>query len=809
MTFGNLTQSYTGSPLTPTVTTVPAGLAVILTGVPQTNAGSYPVTARVNDSVYQGSAGAVFVINKASATVTLGNLTQTYTGSPLAPTVTTVPAGLNVIVTGGPQTNAGSYPFTATISEANYQGSGTGTFVINKATPTVTIANLQQTYTGSPLSPTVTTLPAGLKVIVTGFPQTNAGFYPVTAAVNDPNYLPGSVTDSFLIDKALAVFVWDHLIQTYTGTPLSPGVTTIPAGLTVVITGTPLPQVNAGSYPITGTINDLNYRGVSPASFFIQPAPATVTLSNLTQTFTGSPLSPTVTTVPAGVSFKFFNGAPQTNAGVYPVTAGVTNPNYITASGTGGGTFRINKASVPVTLKATPLYFANGTWSSTNPKPASCASVSGICQAYSDQMKFTVTLPAFAGTDSENVLTPVPCATASGTVIAPCVNVAVGGQTYGPVALTSAGSTLTGTITPALVNGPGAYSFGAVTPVAGSNPNLSLTTSNASDHFTVVAEDALLTYTGLTDFTTAPNVTAQNIAVSYTVQDPSAVNSSNPNYDPSSGNIQLARFTFTLTGTSPSGPVTRSCSTGSGSLVSTGAGTVTAQCVINSVPTNGSYTLTATAQSFPLPDGSVAPYIPAGGDVSVAIKNGNDGVGSIKGDGAQTAEYLASSQPAQGKYPAFGLLTPAPGTKVKFDFKGDYQKKGIDAKATIEIQAMAQTTDPEGNAKPKKELHTYRIEADQIESLTIEPPLELWVSTAKITDATDHNKVVSTNAQLQMVMHAVAEGKEGKGDKPSLSIQVSDDTNGLWFSNNWTGVNTAVSETTPQIQEGMITFKEK
>ena len=82
----------------------------------------------------------------ATAPVTLGNLAQTYTGSPLAATATTVPSGLTVILTYDGSTIAPtapeSYAVVATISDANYQGSTTGTLVISKATATVTLNGL-------------------------------------------------------------------------------------------------------------------------------------------------------------------------------------------------------------------------------------------------------------------------------------------------------------------------------------------------------------------------------------------------------------------------------------------------------------------------------------------------------------------------------------------------------------------------------------------------------------------------------------------------------------------------------------------
>ena len=200
VTLSNMTQTYTGSALTPTATTTPAGLTIVWTNAPQTNAGTYTVTATVNDTNYQGSASGSFVINKTTATVTLGSMTQTYTGSALTPTATTNPAGLTIVWTGAPQTNAGTYPVTATINNTNYQGSASGSFVINKATATVTLGSMTQTYTGSALTPTATTNPAGLTIVWTGAPQTNAGTYPVTATINNTNY-QGSASGSFVINN--------------------------------------------------------------------------------------------------------------------------------------------------------------------------------------------------------------------------------------------------------------------------------------------------------------------------------------------------------------------------------------------------------------------------------------------------------------------------------------------------------------------------------------------------------------------------------------------------------------------------------
>ncbi len=159
VTLGSLAQTYTGSPLAATASTVPNGLTVNFTyngsSTTPTAAGSYTVVGTISDANYQGSSTGTLGIGKAAATVTLGSLAQTYTGSPLAATASTVPNGLTVNFTyngsSTAPTAAGSYTVVGTISDANYQGSSTGTLGIGKAAATVTLGSLSQTYTGSPL----------------------------------------------------------------------------------------------------------------------------------------------------------------------------------------------------------------------------------------------------------------------------------------------------------------------------------------------------------------------------------------------------------------------------------------------------------------------------------------------------------------------------------------------------------------------------------------------------------------------------------------------------------------------------------
>lgn len=109
------------------------------------NAGSHSLSVAFtpdNGTAYATATASVsLTVIKATATVTLSNLTQEYTGSSLTPTATTSPAGLTVTWTGTPKTAVGSYPVIATVQDANYQGTASGTFVISPQTipaPTLT-----------------------------------------------------------------------------------------------------------------------------------------------------------------------------------------------------------------------------------------------------------------------------------------------------------------------------------------------------------------------------------------------------------------------------------------------------------------------------------------------------------------------------------------------------------------------------------------------------------------------------------------------------------------------------------------------
>jgi len=135
---GDLTQTYTSSPMSVTATTNPAGRSMSISydgsGTAPTNAGTYAVVATITDPNYSGAAIGSLVISPAPATISLGGLTQAYTGAPRPVTTTTNPAGKNVSVSydgsGTAPTNVGTYAVVATITDPNYSGTASGNLVI-------------------------------------------------------------------------------------------------------------------------------------------------------------------------------------------------------------------------------------------------------------------------------------------------------------------------------------------------------------------------------------------------------------------------------------------------------------------------------------------------------------------------------------------------------------------------------------------------------------------------------------------------------------------------------------------------------
>src|SRR5262245_19387491 len=139
-----------------------SAVATVNTNVPAgTWAGTYLqyITAGcAGDNAYSGANGdAPLTVGPIAAAISFGpaSLTQTYTGNPLSPTVITNPPGLSYSISGYPQTNAGVYTVSATITAPSYSGTtGPQTFTINQALAAIVVTGYNVTYDGAPHSVT-------------------------------------------------------------------------------------------------------------------------------------------------------------------------------------------------------------------------------------------------------------------------------------------------------------------------------------------------------------------------------------------------------------------------------------------------------------------------------------------------------------------------------------------------------------------------------------------------------------------------------------------------------------------------------
>ncbi len=249
----------------------------VLPSVLVADAGSYDVVVK-NMLGTVTSPPAVLTVNPAAAAVTLGDLIQTYDGTPRVVAVTTIPAGLPYAITydgaPAPPVNAGLHAITVTVTDANYTGSANDTLVVGVAPAGVTLGSLAQTYDGSPKPVTVATNPAGLPVTLTyngsaGIP-TNAGSYAVSASVSDPNYAGGS-SGTLVIAPAAASLSLSGLLQSYDGSARVVTPTVTPASLPVAVTydDSATAPVLPGVYAVVATVTDPNYHAIASDSLVV------------------------------------------------------------------------------------------------------------------------------------------------------------------------------------------------------------------------------------------------------------------------------------------------------------------------------------------------------------------------------------------------------------------------------------------------------------------------------------------------------------------------------------------------------------
>ena len=114
---------------------------------------------------------------------------------------------------------------------------------------------------------------------------------------------------------------------------------------------------------VVATVDAPNHQGATTQSLVIEKANATIELTDLAQTYDGTPKPVTATTTPENLTVSLtYNGAstPPTDAGTYTVVATVDDPNY---QGSITQSLIIEKATTSIALTGLTLTY-DGT-----PKP--------------------------------------------------------------------------------------------------------------------------------------------------------------------------------------------------------------------------------------------------------------------------------------------------------------------------------------------------------------------------------------------------------------------------------------------------------
>ena len=371
---------YDGTPHAATVTgSVPGVPSNILTGgaATQTDANTYAVTAdftptdTTNYNSLVGAPAGNFVINKVTPVLSITNSPVVYDGDPHAASVSANVAGnVTNVLTGGSatKTNAGTYTVTASFTPsdpANYNtltNVTVGNFIIDKATPILSITNSPVTYDGQPHSADVTSSALGTVSNVRmggAASQINAGTYAVLADFTpaDPvnyNSLTDSTVGNFIINKVTPTLSVTNSPVLFNGEPHAAVVEGSAAGnVSNVLTGGAASQVNVGTYPVTASFtptDTTNYEtlvGASAGNFVISNDIIPPTVVSVARA-DGSPTSATSVTF----NITFSENVTSVDQADFALNAsGVTGASITSVNGSGTAyTVVVNTGSLNGTL---------------------------------------------------------------------------------------------------------------------------------------------------------------------------------------------------------------------------------------------------------------------------------------------------------------------------------------------------------------------------------------------------------------------------------------------------------------------------
>jgi hypothetical protein len=372
------------------------------------NAGSYSVVGSLTDSNYVApNATGTLVVAKASATITLSNLNQTYDGAPKAVIATTSPAGLSVISityngSSTVPTTAGSYAVIASLTNDNYAAtSASGTLTVAKASATITLSNLSQIYDGAPKAAIATTSPAGLSGISITYngsssSPTAAGSYSVVASLANTNYVAANASGTLVIGKVTPSITWNNpadmglgvalnssqlnatasVAGTFTYSPPAGTVLSLGTNQLLSVIFTPADSVNYNNASTTVSIDvvvmlladDFNDNSLDTTKWIISDpiAPATVTEQAAQLLITIPPNTASYNLLQSKSSYDLRGGSVKVEV-VQPISQAGWCENYLTAQLDSQNAYHIVAGAGSINFIATVNGINNGTTATYNP----------------------------------------------------------------------------------------------------------------------------------------------------------------------------------------------------------------------------------------------------------------------------------------------------------------------------------------------------------------------------------------------------------------------------------------------------------
>ena len=132
-----------------------------------------------------------------------------------------------------------------------------------------------------------------------------------------------------------------------------------------------------------------------------------------------------------------------------------------------------------------------------------------------------------------------------------------------------------------------------------------------------------------------------------------------------------------------------------------------------------------------------------------------------------------------------GILAGDAGTKANFSVGVKFNKKGKNIKGKFSI--LVRRTESDGI------LHTYRIKSNKLDSLGIDPNTDSASldGKANVQDVTDPDNPISVSGNKNFRVDMQDNGNPGSQDL--MGITLFDSNGALYFSSNWSGVDTSMT----------------